>query len=130
MCRILNCWFSSVGVVDDMICIKWQLYVFSAFCFFVWFLSQAQTSELYFWGIAFIFYWCCFYSISFFISICFFFSSVFSHAMPILFCKRKFTNQTPVITFINSENRLFELACPFGGKNRRILRVYNWLIIS
>lgn len=130
MCRILNCWFSSVGVVDDMICIKWQLYVFSLLSVFVWFLSQAPNFRIIFLGIAFIFYWCCFYSISFFISICFFFSSIFSHAMPILFCKRKFTNQIPLITFINLENRLFELACPFGGKNRRILRVYNRLIIS
>lgn len=130
MCRILSCWFSSVGVVDDMICIKWQLYVFSALCFLCVALVKPQTSESYFWGIAFIFYWCCFYSISFFISICFFFSSIFSHAISILFCTRKFTNQTPVITFINSENRLFELACPFGGKNRRILLVYNRLIIS
>lgn len=113
-----------------MICIKWQLYVFFCSVFFCVALVKPQTSESYFWGIAFIFYWCCFYSISFFISICFFFSSIFSHAMPILFCKRKFTNQTSVITFINLENRLFELVCPFGGKNRRILHVYKLLIIS
>ncbi len=130
MCRILNCWFSSVGVVDDMICIKWQLYVFSLLSVFVWFLSQAPNFRIIFLGYIFYLLLVLFLPNQFFHFKLPFVCSDFSHAMPLLFCKRKFTNQTPVITFINLENRLFELACPFGGKNRRILRVYNWLIIS
>ena len=50
------------------------------------------------------------------------------HHQPI--CKQNFTNCFLVITFINLENRLFAIACPFGGENRRILLVYKCLIIN
>ena len=46
------------------------------------------------------------------------------------FCKQKFANKPLVITFVNLENRLFAIACPFGGENRRILSVYKCLIIN
>ena len=103
---------------------------FLCFLFLCGSLVKPQTSGLYFWGISFIFYWCCFYPINFFISSCLLFAPIFHMPCLYFFCKRKFTNQTPVITFINLENRLFELVCPFGGKNRRILHVYKLLIIS
>ena len=45
-------------------------------------------------------------------------------------CKQNFTNGFLVITFVNLENRLFAIACPFGGENRRILLVYKYLIIN
>lgn len=45
-------------------------------------------------------------------------------------CKQNFTNDFLVITFVNLENRLFAIACPFGGENRRILLVYKCLIIN
>ena len=45
-------------------------------------------------------------------------------------CKQNFTNDFLVITFVNLENRLFAIACPFGGENRRILSVYKCLIIN
>lgn len=44
--------------------------------------------------------------------------------------KQNFTNILLVITFVNLENRLFAIACPFGGENRRILLVYKCLIIN
>gem|GEM_PF-5742038 len=53
MCRILNCWFSSVGVVDDMICLKWQLYVFFCSVFFVCCFSQAPNFRIIFLGYSF-----------------------------------------------------------------------------
>ena len=45
-------------------------------------------------------------------------------------CKQNFTNILLVITFVNLDNRLFAIACPFGGENRRILLVYKCLIIN
>ena len=45
-------------------------------------------------------------------------------------CKQNFTNGFLMITFVNLENRLFAIACPFGGENRRILSVYKCLIIN
>ena len=45
-------------------------------------------------------------------------------------CKHNFTDIFLMITFVNLENRLFAIACPFGGENRRILSVYKCLIIN
>lgn len=45
-------------------------------------------------------------------------------------CKHNFTNGFLVITSVNLENRLFAIAYPFGGENRRILLVYKCLIIN
>ena len=45
-------------------------------------------------------------------------------------CKQNFTNGFLMMTFVNLENRLFAIACPFGGENRRILSVYKYLIIN
>ena len=50
------------------------------------------------------------------------------HHQPI--CKQNFTNVFLMITFVNLENRLFAIACPSGGENRRILSVYKYLIIN
>ena len=71
-----------------------------------------------------------FAQLSFFISLSTFVYLHFYNYQHQSACKQNFTNDFLVITFVNLENRLFAIACPFGGENRRILLVYKCLIIN